>query len=223
MLASTNCCNPIVINSLTFIDDFIARTPTTKQTTVSTFTQAQISNQTTPNYNIFPSNFQETQPVKRLRKSSSAINLLSFDEIYDKIDKFLDEQKLFVICPSPMMNRRTLTQLKPCPKFETLTCSKAKSSLLNRQFGKDIETMKADDKNKDLTKMALPSFLDKRSQFQKQNSEHFSLSISSVGGSTCGNSLDSDKSLKTSLAKFTFMEIICKEETQENGEPKFSW
>jgi len=152
-------------------------------------------------------------PQKRLRKSSSAIfeEEPSFNEIYDRIDKYFDKERLFYISPSPIDSHKNVLTLKACPKLERPNESASTEASTNPgSLNLDTLTCK---KN-----LAMPSFLAKRGSLQKTKSEKCVLG--SQRAKTCGIFTNCSEAEKSTFAKFNFLNLITDEERSPCGKAK---
>jgi hypothetical protein len=151
----------------------------------------------------------ETKPVapqKRLRKSSSAIfeEEPSFNEIYDRIDKYFDKEKLFYICPTPIDSHKNVLTLKACPKLERPSTESTSTEASTNPGSLNLDTLTCK-KN-----LAMPSFLAKRGSLQKTKSER--CMVSSQRAKTCGIFTDGSEMEKSTFAKFNFLNLTTAEE-----------
>jgi len=95
-------------------------------------------------------------PVRSMRKRSySDEMIIGFDNIYERIETYLDKEGLHVISPSPILRCRTL---KPCMKMSEITNLTTKGAKLSGTNDKVQNSKQVCP----LMKASLPTFMVKR-------------------------------------------------------------
>jgi len=149
----------VALTSLSYIDDCIIpatnTSPSTWCTTIDTTNDNCIENLPT---------------MKKFKKASTVVPSLScFDDIYERAENFLENAGLDIVFPDTKPEKASAT-LKPCIKFARFASFKITTG---NHFGEDSTDHSETVSQSELSTLAVPSFLSKRSLLQKSKSGLF--------------------------------------------------
>jgi len=100
--------------------------------------------------------------LRRKRSCSEEISPKLTDQIYHRIDKYLDREGLFILSPSPILKPRHIEPcvLKPLINIQKIVCFESEPSTKEEEGEEEPE----------ISRIARPSFLVKRNQSTCSNS-----------------------------------------------------
>jgi len=213
---------PASLNSLTFLEDSTSttNTSTSLQQSLSMPNQEQAT-PLLPSSNTFST---KTEIVRSKRKASTACpSLLNFDDIYERIDKFLDDEGINITSPSTSLPKKQATILKPTMKLDSLNLVKFNSSPI--PLIPDLECQSAGIPSigtpgfgTPAGNVAMPSFLAKRSMLQRSQSGKFAVAHSPVEVSkrSASDDLTFKPEKSSRFARFYFSEASTSHEESED-------
>ena len=212
---------PASLNSLSSLED--------STSTLNTSTSLQQSNQEQANPPVSSSSKDDDISLKpeiarsKTKASTASPILLSFDDVYDRIEKFLDNEGLNITSPSALvLPQKQATILKPTIKLDTLNLVKFNSSpnphIVNLECqSAGIPSIGTPGFG---TPVAMPSFLAKRNLLQRSQSGKFAVEHSpvEVAKRSASDDLTFKPEKSSRFAKFSFDAVSHNDEDSEDSQ-----